>query len=177
MPSEKNSTYDADDIQVLKGLDGVRKRPALYIGSTGKKGLHHLIFEVLDNSVDEAMGGYADEIRVTLYKNNSVEIHDNGRGIPIDEHPEFKKPALEVIMEHLHSGGKFDNKSYKISGGLHGVGLSVVNALAEWMDVEVVRDGLCYKQRFSKGKKASDPEITEVETEKSFKKITFYPDS
>ena len=177
MPKTDNDSYDADDIQVLKGLEGVRKRPALYIGSTGKKGLHHLIFEVLDNSVDEAMGGYADEIKVTLYKNNSVEIHDNGRGIPIDEHPEFKKPALEVIMEHLHSGGKFDNKSYKISGGLHGVGLSVVSALAEWMDVEVCRDGLCYKQKFSKGKKASEPEITEVKTEKSYTKITFYPDN
>ncbi len=177
MPKTDNDSYDADDIQVLKGLEGVRKRPALYIGSTGKKGLHHLIFEVLDNSVDEAMGGYADEIKVTLFKNNSVEIHDNGRGIPIDEHPEFKKPALEVIMEHLHSGGKFDNKSYKISGGLHGVGLSVVSALAEWMDVEVCRDGLCYKQKFSKGKKASEPEITEVKTDKSYTKITFYPDN
>ncbi|KKK41380.1 MAG: Topoisomerase IIA (DNA gyrase/topoisomerase IV), B subunit [Candidatus Lokiarchaeum sp. GC14_75] len=177
MPSKKNSTYDADDIQVLKGLDGVRKRPAMYIGDTGKRGLHHLIFEVLDNSVDEAMGGYADEISVTLYKDNSVLVVDNGRGIPIDEHPEFKRPALEVIMEHLHAGGKFDNKSYKISGGLHGVGLSVVNALTEWMNVEVVRDGFCYKQKFSKGKKASDPEITEVETEKSYTKITFYPDN
>ncbi len=118
----------------------------MYIGDTGKKGLHHLIFEVLDNSVDEAIGGYADEIEVTLYKDNSVLISDNGRGIPIDEHPEFKKPALEVIMEYLHAGGKFDSKSYKISGGLHGVGLSVVNALTDWMNVEVYRDGRCYKQ-------------------------------
>ncbi len=148
----------------------------MYIGTTGKTGLHHLIFEVLDNSVDEAMGGYADEIKVTLHKNNSVQIHDNGRGIPIDTHPEFNKPALEVIMEHLHSGGKFDNKSYKISGGLHGVGLSVVNALADWMNVEVCRDGYCYKQKFSKGKKASEPEITEVNTKESYTKIRFYPD-
>ena len=176
MADKENNSYDADDIQVLKGLEGVRKRPALYIGSTGKKGLHHLIFEVLDNSVDEAMGGYADEIKVTLYKNNSVQVSDNGRGIPIDEHPEYKKPALEVIMEHLHSGGKFDNKSYKISGGLHGVGLSVVSALTEWMDVEICRDGLCYKQKFSKGKKANEPEIEEIETTDSFTKITFYPD-
>lgn len=169
-------SYDADDIKVLKGLEGVRKRPAMYIGDQGKKGLHHLIFEVLDNSVDEAIGGYANEIIVTLYKDNSVLVHDNGRGIPIDIHPEYNQPALEVIMEHLHSGGKFDNKSYKISGGLHGVGLSVVNALTEWMDVEICRDGQLYKQRFSKGKKVSEPEITKIENQKSYTKITFYPD-
>ncbi len=173
--SDQNS-YQAEDIKVLKGLEGVRKRPALYIGSTGKKGLHHLIFEVLDNCVDEAMGGFADEIKITLNKNNSVQIFDNGRGIPIDNHPEYNKPALEVIMEYLHSGGKFDNKSYKISGGLHGVGLSVVNALTEWMDVEVCRDGLCYTQKFSKGKKASEPEIKETQVKESYTKIIFYPD-
>jgi len=177
MPKQENNSYDADDITVLRGLDGVRRRPAMYIGDQGKKGLHHLIFEVLDNSVDEAMGGYADEIKVKLYQDNTVQISDNGRGIPIDEHPEFKRPALEVIMEHLHAGGKFDSKSYKISGGLHGVGLSVVNALTEWMDVEVCRDGLCYKQKFSKGKKATEAEITEVKTQKSYTKIKFYPDN
>jgi len=170
-------SYDADDIKVLKGLEGVRKRPAMYIGDQGKHGLHHLIFEVLDNSVDEAMSGYADEIKVTLYKDNSVQIHDNGRGIPIDNHPEFNKPALEVIMEYLHSGGKFDSKSYKISGGLHGVGLSVVNALTEWMNVEVCRDRLCYKQKFSKGKKVSEPEITNINREGTYTKIRFFPDS
>jgi DNA gyrase subunit B len=175
-PSNQDS-YDADDIKVLKGLEGVRKRPAMYIGSTGKTGLHHLIFEVLDNSVDEAMGGYADEIKVTLYNDNSVQIYDNGRGIPIDSHPEFKKPALEVIMEYLHSGGKFDNKSYKISGGLHGVGLSVVNALAEWMNVDVCRDGKHYTQKFSKGKKASEPEVTEINSTETYTKIKFYPDN
>ncbi len=148
----------------------------MYVGSTGKQGLHHLIFEVLDNSVDEAMGGYADEIKVTLYKDNSVQVYDNGRGIPIDTHPEYNKPALEVIMEYLHSGGKFDSKSYKISGGLHGVGLSVVNALTEWMDVEVCRDGLCYKQKFSKGKKASEPEVKEIKSKETYTKITFFPD-
>jgi len=148
----------------------------MYIGDTGKKGLHHLIFEVLDNSVDEAIAGFANEIKVTLNKDNSVQVYDNGRGIPIDTHPEFKKPAVEVIMEYLHSGGKFDNKSYKISGGLHGVGLSVVNALTEWMDVEICRDGQLYKQRFSKGKKVSEPEITEIKTNKPYTKITFYPD-
>ncbi len=123
------------------------------------------------------MGGFADEIKVTLYKDNSVQVHDNGRGIPFDIHPEFKKPALEVIMEHLHSGGKFDSKSYKISGGLHGVGLSVVNALTDWMNVEVCRDGKYYTQKFSKGKKASDPEVKEVKSKESYTKITFYPDT
>ncbi|MFW9827405.1 MAG: type IIA DNA topoisomerase subunit B [Candidatus Thorarchaeota archaeon] len=175
-PSNPDS-YDADDIKVLKGLEGVRKRPAMYIGDQGKHGLHHLIFEVLDNSVDEAMGGYADEIKVTLYEDNSVQVYDNGRGIPIDDHPEFKKPALEVIMEHLHSGGKFDGKSYKISGGLHGVGLSVVNALTEWMEVEVCRDGFCYKQKFSKGKKVSEPELSETHENGTYTKIRFFPDS
>ncbi|MFX1278813.1 MAG: type IIA DNA topoisomerase subunit B [Promethearchaeota archaeon] len=149
----------------------------MYIGDQGKKGLHHLIFEVLDNSVDEAIGGYADEIKVTLYKDNSVQIADNGRGIPIDDHPEYKRPALEVIMEHLHAGGKFDSKSYKISGGLHGVGLSVVNALTEWLEVEVCRDGLCYIQKFSRGKKASEPEIKPIKTKNTYTKIKFYPDN
>ncbi len=171
-----NNTYDADDITVLKGLEGVRRRPAMYIGDQGKKGLHHLVFEVLDNSVDEAIGSNANEIKVTLYKDNSVQVYDNGRGIPIDIHPEFNRPALEVIMEHLHAGGKFDSKSYKISGGLHGVGLSVVNALAEWLDVEIYRDGSIYRQRFSRGKKVSDPEITKTDDKRTSTKITFYPD-
>lgn len=171
-----NNSYDADDIQVLKGLEGVRKRPAMYIGDTGKKGLHHLIFEVLDNSVDEAMGGFANLIKVTLNKDNSVTIFDNGRGIPIDLHPEYNKPAVEVIMEHLHSGGKFDKKSYKISGGLHGVGLSVVNALAEWLEIEVCKDNSLYSQKFSKGLKASEPKIKATDTKESYTKITFYPD-
>ncbi len=171
-----NNRYDAEDIQVLKGLEGVRKRPAMYIGDTGKKGLHHLIFEVLDNSVDEAIGGFANEIKITLFPDNSVQIYDNGRGIPIDIHQEYNKPALEVIMEYLHSGGKFDNKSYKISGGLHGVGLSVVNALAEWLDVEIYKDGSIYKQRFSRGKKVSEPEITKTDDKRTSTKITFYPD-
>ncbi len=171
-----NDAYDADDIQVLKGLEGVRKRPAMYIGDTSKKGLHHLIFEVLDNCVDEAMAGHANKIKVVFNEDNSVQISDNGRGIPIDEHPEYKKPALEVIMEHLHSGGKFDSKSYKISGGLHGVGLSVVNALAEWLQVEINRDGVLYKQKFSRGEKISEPEITNTDNGKTGTKITFYPD-
>lgn len=171
-----NDKYAAKDIQVLKGLEGVRKRPAMYIGDTSKRGLHHLIFEVLDNSVDEAIGGFANEIKITLFSDNSVQVYDNGRGIPIDIHQEYNKPALEVIMEYLHSGGKFDKKSYKISGGLHGVGLSVVNALAEWLDVEIYRDGTIYKQRFSRGKKVSDPEISKTDDQRTSTKITFYPD-
>ena len=149
----------------------------MYIGDIGKKGLHHLIFEVLDNCVDEALAGFADYIKITFRKDNSVQISDNGRGIPIDNHPEYNKPAVEVIMEHLHSGGKFDSKSYKISGGLHGVGLSVVNALAEWLMVEIKRDGVIYKQKFSKGVKASEPEITKINGEESGTKISFYPDT
>lgn len=171
-----NGRYDADDIKVLKGLLGVRRRPAMYIGDTGTKGLHHLIFEVLDNSVDEAIAGFADYIKVTFHEDGSVQIKDNGRGIPIDNHKEYDKPAVEVIMEHLHSGGKFDNKSYKISGGLHGVGLSVVNALAEWLVVEINRDGNCYRQRFARGQKASEPEIIPCDEKKSGTLIRFYPD-
>ncbi|MFX1338799.1 MAG: type IIA DNA topoisomerase subunit B [Promethearchaeota archaeon] len=153
-----------------------RKRPAMYIGDTGKKGLHHLIFEVLDNCVDEAMAGFANEIEVVFNKDNSVKISDNGRGIPINMHREYQKPAIEVIMEHLHSGGKFDKKSYKISGGLHGVGLSVVNALTEWLVVEIYRDKVYYKQRFSRGVKTSEPEIQELKNNKKGTTITFYPD-
>ncbi len=148
----------------------------MYIGDTGKKGLHHLVFEVLDNSVDEALAGFADYIRITFNKDNTVKIYDNGRGIPFDNHPEFNKPAVEVIMEHLHSGGKFDNKSYKISGGLHGVGLSVVNALAEWLVVEINRDGVFYRQKFSRGKSITKPEIIETGNESSGTAISFYPD-
>ncbi len=170
------NTYDAEDIKVLKGLEGVRKRPALYIGDVNKRGLHHLIFEVVDNSVDEALAGFADIIKISFNKDNSMQIADNGRGIPFNIHPEYNKPAVEVIMEHLHSGGKFDSKSYRISGGLHGVGLSVVNALAEWLIVEIKRDGTFYRQKFSKGKKASEPEITKIENKESGTKISFYPD-
>ncbi|TFG04147.1 MAG: hypothetical protein EU539_11385, partial [Promethearchaeota archaeon] len=174
--TDQLSKYDADDIKVLKGLEGVRKRPAMYIGDTGKKGLHHLIFEVLDNCVDEAIAGYANKIKVIFKEDNSVQIMDNGRGIPIKVHSEYNKPAVEVIMEHLHSGGKFDAKSYKISGGLHGVGLSVVNALSEWLTVEVYRDSTYYKQKFSRGLKASEPEISNFNGTKQGTIITFYPD-
>ncbi len=173
--ADKKSDYGAKAIKVLEGLEGVRMRPAMYIGSTSKEGLHHLVWEVVDNAVDEAMAGYCDKIFVTLNEDGSITIEDNGRGIPVDKHPQFKIPACEVALTKLHAGGKFDSKSYAISGGLHGVGVSCVNALSEKLILEIKRGGKIYKQEYSRGKPLT--KLKEVgKTKESGTKITFYPD-
>ncbi|MCH8986753.1 DNA topoisomerase IV subunit B, partial [Patescibacteria group bacterium] len=148
----KKEEYGAKDIVVLEGLDPVRKRPGMYIGSTGPDGLHHLIWEVMDNSLDEAMAGYAHTIDLSLLPDNKVQVRDDGRGIPVDKHPQTKKSALETVMTTLHAGAKFGSKAYQISGGLHGVGVSVVNALSTYLKAEVARDGARYQQEYAKGK-------------------------
>src|SRR3990167_9055372 len=148
----QSNTYGAKDIQVLEGLDPVRKRPGMYIGSTGLDGLHHLVWEVLDNSLDEAMAGFAKNIAITLLPQNRVQVTDDGRGIPVEKHPQTKKSTLETVLTVLHAGGKFGSGAYKVSGGLHGVGVSVVNALSVYLKAEVCRDGAKYQQEFSRGK-------------------------
>jgi len=167
--------YTAEDIKVLRGLEGVRQNPAMYVGSTGLRGLHHIAFEVIDNAIDEAVAGYCDKIEVTLNPDGSLTVEDNGRGIPVDIHPDMGRPAVEVVLTHLHAGGKFDRHVYKVSGGLHGVGVSVTNALSEWLVAEVKRDGYLWRQRFERGRPT-----TELKRVKKVKgtgtRITFKPD-
>ena len=174
-PVSKPEAYDGSKIQVLEGLEAVRKRPAMYIGDTFQRGLHHCVYEVVDNSIDEALAGYCTHIEVELAADGSVSVTDNGRGIPVDLHPKLKKPAVEVALTVLHAGGKFDHGSYKVSGGLHGVGVSCVNALSEWMEVEVRREGQIYRMRFERGITKSALEIIGSCTDRGTK-VTWYPD-
>ena len=169
--------YGADEIQILEGLEAVRKRPGMYIGTTASRGLHHLVYEIVDNSVDEALAGFCDTIEVVLNEGNSVTVTDNGRGIPVGINQKAGIPAVEVVFTILHAGGKFGGGGYKVSGGLHGVGASVVNALSNWLEVEIYQDGKIYKQRYERGNVCYPlKEIGVCDVKKTGTKITFLPD-
>jgi DNA gyrase subunit B len=175
LKTNHSDEYTAENIQVLKGLEAVRRRPAMYIGDVSSRGLHHLVYEIVDNSIDEAMAGFATHISVTIEKDEVITVEDNGRGIPVDLHPQEKRPAVEVIMTMLHSGGKFDKSSYKVSGGLHGVGASVVNALSEWCAVEIYRDNKIYYQKYKRGDVAEPLKVT-GKSKKTGTKTSFLAD-
>lgn len=176
--NQEKGRYEAENIEVLEGLEAVRKRPGMYIGSTSIEGLHHLVYEVVDNSIDEAMAGFCDEIEIILDPGNIVTVRDNGRGIPVEPHPKLKRPAVEVVLTVLHAGGKFGGEGYKVTGGLHGVGVSVVNALSEWLEIEVSwKDGKVYRQRFERGIPVSELEVVaKAEGRGTGTTITFLPD-
>ena len=177
MGTESNAEYGADQIQILEGLEAVRKRPGMYIGSTSSRGLHHLVYEIVDNAVDEALAGYCNTIEVTINQDNSITVIDNGRGVPVDVNHETGKPAVEVVYTMLHAGGKFGGGGYKVSGGLHGVGASVVNALSEWMEVYVKRDGHIYNQRYERGNVCYPLKVVgDCPLEETGTKVTFLPD-
>ena len=177
MGTENLEEYGADQIQILEGLEAVRKRPGMYIGSTSSRGLHHLVYEIVDNAVDEALAGFCDEIQVTINSGDSITVIDNGRGIPVGINHKAGIPAVEVVFTILHAGGKFGGGGYKVSGGLHGVGASVVNALSEWLEVTIYHEGKVYRQRYERGNTVYKLKIVgECEPEKTGTMVSFLPD-